>query len=225
MNNLKILSNKKVLYAEDELGIRLKAKEILNLFFQDVVCVDDGQKALEQIGLGIFDVLIFDICMPNVNGLEAIKKIREKDKNIPIMIFSAHTEEKYLLQAVELNITKFVLKPFSKKIFLEALNTLALNLTQNKRKVKFSKNSYYDISQKSFHVNEQKINLSKQESRFLEFLIKNKNKVLSYEEIFDYLWEFDTPSKEAIKALIKELRRKNIECIKNVYGIGYMLEL
>jgi len=91
-NALDILSDKKVLYAEDEEGIRQNVAEILGLFFKKVVDVGDGVEALEEMMLSNYDVLIFDICLPNMDGLEAIKNIRIKNKKIPIIILSAHTE-------------------------------------------------------------------------------------------------------------------------------------
>jgi CheY-like chemotaxis protein len=76
---LGILSNKKVLYAEDEKGIRENVSEILQLFFEKVVVADNGLSVLEEIEFGNFDMFIFDICMPHIDGLEIIQKIRQKD--------------------------------------------------------------------------------------------------------------------------------------------------
>ena len=70
------------------------------------------------------------------------------------------------------------------------------------------------------------IQLSKSESKLLEYFIKRANQTVTFDDIYVYIWEFEVPSKEAIKSLIKELRRKiGKECIKNIYGIGYIFEL
>jgi len=223
---INILSNKKVLYAEDEDGIRAKVSEILKLFFDTVVAVEDGKKALEYIETGSFDVLIFDICMPNIDGLEAIKKVRVSDSTIPIIIFSAHTEQQYLWRAVELKITKFITKPYNKDEFIEALEKVSLELVNNNLSMPLADGCIYNPSTKTAKYNNSKVQLSKQESRLLEYLYKRANQTVTFEDIFRYLWEFEQPSKEAIKSIIKELRRKlGNESINSRYGIGYILEV
>ena len=68
--------------------------------------------------------------------------------------------------------------------------------------------------------------MSKNESRLLEYFIKRKNQTITFDDIYDYIWEFEVPSKEAIKSIVKELRKKiGKDLIKNIYGTGYILEL
>ena len=223
---LNILSDKKVLYAEDEEGIRKKVVDILNLFFETVVDVSDGKQAIDQMISGNFDVLIFDICMPNMDGLEAIKQIRLENTKIPIIILSAHTEQSYLWKAVELKITKFITKPYNKDDFIEALKKVSLELVDNNIAIKFKNGCVYNPSTKTAYFNDKYVELSKKESRLLEYFYKKVNQTVLFDEIFDYLWEYEKPTKEAIKSIIKELRKKiGNDCIKSIYGIGYILEI
>ncbi len=225
-NILDILSNKKVLYAEDEKGIRENITEVLEMFFGQVVAVSNGEEALGEITLGNYDVLIFDICMPHLDGLEAIKIIRDNDKKIPIIIFSAHTEKEYLWRAVELKITKYLTKPYDEEALLRALEFAALELVDNHVDVLFSNGCIYHTDEKTVQRGEKTNQLSKNESRLLEFLIQRRENAVTFEQIYDYMWEFEQPSKEAIKSIIKELRKKiGRECIKNIYGIGYKIAL
>jgi len=160
-----------------------------------------------------------------MDGLEAIKIIREQNPTIPIIIFSAHTEQEYLWRAVELKITKFIKKPYNKDMFIQALEQASLELSHYNTKIRLKNSCIYDPTLKNAIYNNKTINLSKQESRLLEYLYDKANEVVSFEDIFNYLWEFDTPSKGAIKAIVKELRKKlGSDCLKNIYGIGYMLE-
>ncbi len=225
-NTLDILSDKKVLYAEDEDGIRKNVVEILELFFEKVVAVENGMSAMDEMMLNSYDVLIFDICMPHMDGLEAIKQIRLKNKKIPIIILSAHTEQSYLWRAVELKITKYLTKPYDKNTLINAFKEVALELVDNNLEIKLGLESIYNPCTKSAFYNSKEIKLSKSESRLLEYFIKRANESISFDDIYDYLWDFETPSKEAIKYLVKELRKKiGKESIKNIYGIGYMLEI
>ena len=70
------------------------------------------------------------------------------------------------------------------------------------------------------------IKLSKNESRLLEYFIQRANQTITFDDIYDYIWEFEIPSKEAIKSIVKELRKKiGKDLIKNIYGVGYIFKL
>ena len=225
-NIINLLSDKKVLYAEDEKGIRQNIIEVLELFFQKVDAAENGLEAIEKFSLDTYDVLIFDISMPHMDGLEAIKEIRKENKKIPIIILSAHTEQEYLWRAVELKITKFITKPCNKDILLEALEQAALELVDFNTVVHLTTKHLYNPYTKMLCYENKDIKLSKSESRLLEYFIHRANTSITYDQIYNYMWEFEAPSKEAIKSIVKELRRKlGKDIIKNIYGVGYMLEL
>jgi DNA-binding response OmpR family regulator len=223
---LDILSDKQVLYAEDEKGIAQNIVEILELFFQNVTEVDDGLQALDEVAGSSYDVLIFDISMPHMDGIEAIKKIREFNHKIPIIILSAHTEQEYLWRAVELKITKYLTKPYDKETFIKALEQAALELVDYNTDIKLTDACIYNPCAKIVSYNDNDIHLSQKESRLLEYMIKRANQVVSFDDIYAYIWDFDSPSKEAIKSIVKDIRKKiGKDVIKNIYGIGYTLEI
>ncbi len=225
MDVLDILADKKVLYAEDEKGIRKHISEVLELFFDKVVSVEDGLEATYEMDVASYDVLMFDICMPRLDGLEALRKIRQKDKKIPIIILSAHTEEEYLWKAVELKISKYLVKPYDKQHLIEALKVVALELVDNNLEIKLKNGCIYNPVKKIVCEGSKNIQLTLKESRLLEYFIKRENQSVTFDDIGEYLWDMEIPTKEAIKSVVKELRKKiGKECIKNVYGIGYMLE-
>ena len=223
---LDILANKKVLYAEDEKGIRKHISEVLELFFDTVVSVEDGLEATYEMDVNHYDVLMFDICMPHLDGLSAIKKIREKDKKIPIIILSAHAEKEYLWNAIELKISKYLVKPYDKHDLQEALKIVALELVDNQLEIPLKDGYIYNPVKKVVHYGQEEKQLTLKESRLLEYFISRLNQSITFDEIGEYLWDSEIPPKEAIKSVIKELRRKvGKACITNIYGIGYILEL
>ena len=225
MDILDILADKKVLYAEDEKGIRKHITEALELFFEKVVSVEDGLEATYKMDVGSYDVLMFDICMPHLDGLEAIKKIRHKDKKIPIVILSAHTEEEYLWKAVELKITKYLVKPYDKQSLIDALKVVALELVDNNLEIRLKNGCIYNPARKIVCEGYKDIQLTLKESRLLEYFIKREGQIVTFDDLGEYLWDREMPTKEAIKSVVKELRKKiGKECIENVYGIGYKLE-
>ena len=223
---LDVLSNKKVLCLEDEEAILKNICASLELFFAEVTGVQDGSEALELALSDAYDVLVLDISVPNIDGLEIAKKVRSINQKIPIVILSSHVEQEYLWRAVELKITRYLAKPYDKKSFIKALEDVAMELVGRTPTVKIADDIEYDFSKKALYVNGQISHLSKSESRLFEYFINNKNKTITYEQIFDYIWEYEQPTKEAIKTIVKELRRKlGKDVIKNLYGIGYLCEI
>jgi len=222
-----ILSDKKVLYAEDEAGIRQNITEILQLFFMEVAAVDDGQAVLDEMTLRHYDVLILDISMPHVDGLEAVKIIRKTQPTIPIIILSAHSSQEYLWRAVELKITRYLTKPHTKESLISALEQAALELVQHERKpINLQDGRLYKPCKKCVEDHGVQHHLTLTESRLLEYFIRHKNCTVSFEDIYDYLWGYESHSKEAIKSLIKDLRKKvGKDLIQNVYGIGYLFSI
>ncbi len=223
---LEILSDKKVLCADDEEGVLKNLVEILENFFETVHAVKDGEEALKEAKNGFYDVMIFDISMPKLDGLEAIKKIRQYNKKVPIIILSAHTEYENIWKAVNLKITKYLTKPCSEKELFSALKEASLEIVNYQETVNLSKSCSYNYFSKHIEKDRKIIKLSKSESRLIEYFIKNNQKVLSYDNILEYMWDYEKPSKEAVKSIVKDLRKKICgNFIKNVYGIGYTCEI
>lgn len=225
-NLLNILSDKKVLCVEDEEGILSNIVESLELFFGKVVGVKDGLEALDEALCNVYDVLMLDISIPHLDGLEVVKKIRQTNKKIPIIILSAHTEQEYLWRAVELKITRYLTKPYDKNTLTKALEDVALELVDHNPTYQLTPEFSYDFCRKTISANDTIVHLSKSESRLLEYFLKRCNQTITYEQLFEYMWEFEQPSKEALKSIIKDLRKKiDNQCIKNLYGVGYICEI
>ncbi|AII14823.1 two-component system response regulator [Campylobacter iguaniorum] len=223
---LEILSNKKVLCLEDEPNILKNIIESLELFFGQVVGVKDGVEAFDEFMTNSYDALILDISVPGLDGLELAKRVRQINHTIPIVILSSHTEQEYLWRAIELKITRYLPKPYDKATFIKALESIASELTDHVLIFAIDNDLKYDFSKKILYSSDETYHLSKKESQLLEYFLKNKNKTITYEQIFDYMWEFEQPSKEAIKTIIKDLRKKiGKSIIKNLYGVGYLCEI
>jgi len=223
---LDLLSNKKVLYAEDEKGIQNNVVKILKLYFDTVITANNGEDALDEYYTTAPDVVILDICMPGLDGLEVVKRIRKENKKIPIMILSAYTDNEYLWRAVEQKICKYLTKPFNKDKFIKALKNVSLELSNYETEVKI-KDGYYCACNKIFKKGDKQFQLTRNESKLLEYLLSKANQTVTFEELFDYIWvDEQFPTKEPLKALIKDLRKiVGKETIKNIFAIGYKLEI
>ena len=198
----------------------------LELFFAEVKGVSDGIEALDEAMSGSYDALVLDVSVPHMDGLEVAKKIRSANRKIPIVIISSHTEQEYLWRAVELKITRYLPKPYDKNAFIKALQDVAAELINHAPIFSINDELKYDFAKKIIYVKDSACHLSKSESKLLEYFLARKNQTVTYEQLFDYMWEFEQPSKEAIKAIVKELRRKiGKDVIKNLYAVGYLFEV
>jgi len=123
-----------VLYVEDDELIRSATASFLGRFFPDVVLAEDGQQGLEIYKTRAFDVVITDINMPNMNGIEMIEAIKQIKYGQAIIVTSAYNDSENLMKLIELDVDKFVLKPFNNKQFLYVLYKIAEDLTYLKEK-------------------------------------------------------------------------------------------
>jgi len=215
--------NLTLLYVEDDEIIRQNAVEYLSDYFKKVYQSKDGQEGLEHYKMYKPDIIISDIEMPRLSGLDMAQKIRKKDKSIPIIISTAYTDTPYMLKAVELQLIKYIIKPISSKKLQEALNLLLEHLNINNI-VTIDTNKHYDSLNKCFMIEENIIKLTKKELLLLDLLAKNHHRVVNYEEIETHIWYDDYMSMDALRALIRTLKKKlQGDYIENVSGFGYRL--
>jgi c-di-GMP phosphodiesterase len=111
----------KLLYVEDDDSARKRTLALLSNFFKDITVAIDGEDGLEKFKNASFDLILSDINMPKLNGLEMLKIIREQNQNIPILFLSAYNDSTYILQAIELDIDGYILKPLEQEQFLKAI--------------------------------------------------------------------------------------------------------
>ncbi len=220
------LSKYNVVYAEDERGIRENIGEFLSLLFNKVLIASNGEEAYTLYKNHHADLMITDIKMPKLSGIELVKKIREEDEDdeIHIIVVSAHTEVDYMLKAVELHLIRYIVKPLTESKLTEALERFLQ--TQEKQSLfSFNKDSYFNLDTNEVFIGNDVQLLTKKEADFLKLLMKTK-KIVSYEEIENTLWLDDFMSLNALRLFIKNLRKKlPKDVIKNIQGIGYQIKL
>ncbi len=224
-NGLEILKNMSILYAEDDATVREATTQTLSIFFKTVKAVDNGADALKMYRTTKFNMIMLDIRMPYINGLEVAKIIRETDQRTPIIINTSYQESEDLFKAIKLNIADYLIKPFAFDQFrlslLEAIKRLEKNdlIISN-----IGENLSYDYLSKSIINATQTILLTKNELIILEELISHKGALVSYSRLEELLGlEFDL-SKASIKNTILRLRKKiGKDKIINIQDLGYML--
>jgi len=224
--NLKALKPLTILYVEDEHFIRKNALEYLSRYCAKVYEAEDGARGYEVYKKKKPNLIITDIKMPKMSGLELAEKIRQEDKSTPIIITTAHTDTEYLLKAVELQLVKYVVKPITSDKLKGAL-ALACESLEEKQKssVVYLDNSlYYDTLNQSLFQDKELIKLTHNEQLFFDFLIKHKSRAISYEEIESLIWAYDGMSMDALRSLVRSVRKKlGGDFISNISGVGYRL--
>lgn len=218
------LENLSIAYAEDEDAISLNVSSVLSLYVKRVYVAKNGEELLKIYYEKKPDILLIDICMPYLDGLEALKIIRQNDKKIPAIIMSAHTEKQYLLQAVELYITKYLIKPFNKTKLLEALNQCLNLLNKTSNILHVNDKIKYDFLLKELVFENENVKLTKKESLLLELLLNKKGYIVTQDEIEYHVYNSFDVSSEAKRALLRDLRKKlRCDIIKTRRGLGHII--
>ena len=221
----KYYKNIKILYVEDDEIARENGIEYLENYFELIYDASDAIKALQLYEKYKPNIIITDIQMPKLNGLEFVKRIRQKDKKTQIIIITAFCDKDYLMKAIELQLVKYLVKPVREKEFEEAL-FLCINSLENDESniVKLDNHTYFDTFNKNLISNNEIVKLRVKELVFLELLIKNKNRYVSYEEIENYVWNDNVMTKDAIKTLVKNIKTKiPKDLILNLTNSGYKI--
>lgn len=217
--------NIKILYVEDDEIARENGVEYLENYFAHIYEASDAISALKLYEKHKPDIIITDIQMPKLNGLEFVKRIRQKDKKTQIIIITAFCDKDYLLKAIELGLVKYLVKPVREKEFEEALFLCVNSLKDDESNiVKLDEITYFDTFNKNLVINDEIIKLRVKELAFLELLIKNKDRYVSYEEIENYVWFDSVMTKDALKTLVKNIKTKiSKDLILNLTNSGYKI--
>jgi len=229
MNQNKLIEDISILIAEDEAELREYLQEYLEIFFKKIYVAKCGKEAYEQYLDKKPDIIISDINMPNLDGLSMIEQIRKTDTETNIIIMSAHSEQDKLLQAIELGLVTYMIKPINSQKLKDLLFEIVEKLRGTKKRLYIAKDIFWDNSTLTLWNNKQQIFLKEKELMLLKLLCSQVNKTFKTEEIFNYLYADQTDKKfseYAITSFIKRLRNKipqNI--IHNEYGSGYRVML
>lgn len=220
------LKNLNLLFVDDDDIIREQYAYIFRSFFSEVIEARTALEALEYFQKQSIQCIISDIVMSDMNGIEFIQEIRKVDKKIPIIIFSSHPTQKYLLESIKLNLTGFLIKPVSFVDIKNILKECAFKMVNEQLlKTKVCADTYYCFVSKTLSRQNQNFTLAKKESLLLELLIKNRNKLVTKESIESSVYFNQEMSDAALKNLVLKLRKKISEnIIINVPGHGFLLQ-
>ena len=221
----------RILIVEDEpISLEMLSKTLKEDY--NVLTADNGKKGFELYKKFNPHIIISDLNMPIMNGIELIQKIRELDQNSKIIITTFKDDVQTLLQATELKLFKYLIKPIDfttlKNIIEESIeelnrfNTVELNI------INISPTLIWKTSEFELFSNNQIVKLTPKEKKVLNLLLQKPNQVFTYNEIIYEVWEKNNEAgdRKTLKTMITGLRKKikDVE-INNVYGYGYKIVL
>ena len=219
--------NYTLLYVEDEDYIREVVVEYLEEFFSTIYEASNGKEALEIYYNKKPDIIITDIRMPKMNGLAFSREIRHRDKSTPIVITTTYTTTEYLLDAVELNLIKYLVKPIEEEALLEAINLCVEHIENSSPSIVNLSSQYkYDTYNQTLSLDNEIVPFTISQKKLLDILIKNRNRTVSYQEIEHYIWGYGEMSNSALRSLVHNIRRViSKDVIQNISKIGYKIKL
>ena len=228
-----------ILLVEDDVELRTNMAEILKNFFVDVVVAEDGKEALELYSSfhktrdEYIDIVLTDIRMPKINGVELTQNIYEKNNEQIVIVLSAHDESEYLLPLINLGIEHFIKKPIDFQELLEVLFNTAKaicdkkNLTASLQQVivYLDDEAIYDTEIRSLIYKGEKVYLTKYEILFMQLITSSVGKIYSNEDIVEYYdAQGENMDAQNIRKLVSKIRKKLPEnSLESIYGIGYRL--
>ncbi|MDD2369146.1 MAG: response regulator [Sulfuricurvum sp.] len=225
---MRILENLTLLYIENDLPFRKKTTEMLRDNGMKVLEAETTSEARSIITDGI-DIILIDLNLHKQDRIDFIRFLREKEVSIPIVITANCSDKEILLEAINLDTSYYLIKPFDDSELLAALKFAAKRLSTNTLLplIDLMKGYHYDLINKSIiYPDGHKEHLTQKESLLLELFLKNEHKYISYEVIKCYVWNDDTISMDTIRTLVREVRAKTYSAlIKNQSRVGYKIDL
>ena len=217
----------KILVADDESRFRKLVVGFLKKDGHEIVEASDGNEALNVLAAEPnIDLAVLDIMMPYINGLELCKIIKEQI-GIPVLILTAKSEDDDQISSFMSGADDYISKPVNFSILLLRIHSLLRRTTEKVENIHYG-NIIIDLNSHNVKINNIPIELTRKEFEILVFLIENKNKVLSREEIKNKVWEDNNfADLRSVDTHIKNLRMKlgeNGDMVKTIRGYGYKID-
>jgi two-component system, OmpR family, response regulator QseB len=215
-----------IILVEDDQPLGEAIEMILKQYDYRVTWVKDGETALDKIKDHTFDMIILDLGLPRLPGLEVLKNIRANEINTPVIILTALGSLQDRIQGLDAGADDYLIKPFDIDELVARLRALQRRTIDREELIIHHKNITLDISAHLVSIDDQAIILSRREFKLLHKLLENIGRVLSRDQLAQslYGWGDDVDS-NALEVHIHNIRKKlGSDLIRTVRGVGYMIE-
>ena len=214
-----------ILYVEDDPQVRAYISEFLGRYCKKIYACESSEEGLNIYNQHQPDILMLDINLPGQNGIEFATQIRQHDKKTRILISTAYTNQEFMVKAIELDLTRYLVKPVTSDELVLALNK-CLNELESDERIELSAGYSYHPKISSIIHNKEITLLRKKEAEILEFFIAHQGEVVRYEILEDDIWNNSVMTRDAIRSQIRNLRKKiGSKHFENITGVGYRFRL
>lgn len=220
------LKNLILMIVEDESELKASLTQALAPYFHTLIQAKDGEEGFKKFKKYKPHLVITDVFMPIKDGLDMAKEIKNISKNTPIIVLSALIEKDRLLRAIDINIDKYLVKPFKKEELLASIQKVVDDKLESSCEIEISPRYKFNQIKKVLVKDGEEIELTKKELSFISLLVRNIGGLVTHDEIKDSVWVNSDVSDAAIRTFIKRLRDKvGAKFIKNIPGLGYKVEV
>jgi len=217
--------NKKILLLEDDIAL----SETIVAYFEDldyeITAVYDGYSAQEVIYENSFDIFLLDVNVPDLNGFELLKSVREQGVQTPAIFITSLNSVVDLENGYDSGCDDYIRKPFALKELLIRVETLLKRefFHQKEEKIKISDDIYYDINSNILTIKDEVVQLNNKDAKLLKLFLQNQDQLITHETIYSTLWDYDEDiSESALRTYIKNLRKYlGKEKIVSLKKLGY----
>lgn len=216
----------RILFLEDEPTISEVTTEYMKMQSYEVVCVKDGQEALDSLKKDEFNLAVLDIMVPKISGLEVLRYIRDHKINMAVIMLTAIGDEQTQIKAFNLHADDYVTKPFSPLLLLKRIETVLRRTMVHKKTKKETTGLYINDEAYQAYYNNESLNLTLSEFLLLQILYKDHNRAFTREQLIIKIFNDEYAGNDrTIDAHVKNLRKKlPVKCIKTVTGVGYQFD-
>ncbi len=217
----------RILIVEDERDLNYILNKGLRKSGYAVDSAYDGQEALDLYHANQYDLIILDLNLPKIDGLEVLKEIRKNDLNTKVMILSAQSAIEERVKGLDMGANDYLIKPFDFRELDARIRTLLRIDFKLNPNILIVKDLTLDTNSATVRIKNNDVELTRKEYAILHYLMINKGRLISNEEIFEHVWnneadEFSNALKFHMHSLKKKLAKySDEEYIENKRGLGY----
>lgn len=220
----------KILVVEDNKKLLQTIEKELARHFE-VECCEDGEEALYLIKQGIYDLVVLDLMLPGLDGIDILKNVRKDHIDTPILILTAKESLDEKMEAFSIGANDYLTKPFYMEELVARVYAIlrTTGKLKNKNVLQF-KDLHVDINEKRVFINDCEIELQNKQFNLLEYFLLNKGCILLKEQIYDRIWGLDSDSTiEIVEVYVSNLRKKLSKFgydkyIKTKRKVGYIFD-
>jgi len=214
----------KILLLEDDVILSEIIEEfLLELGYEVEVCFD-GEEAVTKAYSQTFDLLLLDVNVPLTTGIEFLTSLRQNNNTTPAIFITSLNTSADLENGFNAGCDDYIKKPFElQELNLRINNIKRIYKLDNTDIIKIDENTSFDSKNNKLKKDDKEISVTKKEADILKYLLNNKSKAISIDELSNNIWSYeDTPSPSTIRTYIKNIRKYiGQDCITNIKGVGY----